>query len=74
MMMVLRKSILRPSESVIFAVFQDLQQQMHHVRMRLFDFVEQDHRIRPPPHRFGKLAALFVADITRRRPDQTAKR
>jgi hypothetical protein len=71
MMIVLRKSILRPSESVILPFFENLQQQMHHVRVRLFDFVEKHHRVRPTPHRFGKLAALFVTDISRRRTDQT---
>jgi len=43
MMMVLRKSSCARVESVDFPIFQDLQQQMHHVRMRLFDFIEQDH-------------------------------
>ncbi len=34
--------------------------------MRFFDFVEQNHRIRPAPHLFGQLAAFIVADVTRR--------
>ncbi len=38
--------------------------------MSLFDLIEQDHRIRAPSHRLGQLAALFVADVSRRRADQ----
>ena len=37
---------------------------------RVFDFIEQDHGIGAAPDGFRKLAALFVADITRRRADQ----
>ena len=42
--------------------------------MRLLDLVEQDHLVRPPPHRFGERAALLVADIARRRADQPRDR
>src|ERR1700730_14938511 len=44
---------------------------MHHVRVRLFDFVKEHDRIRPASDRFGKLTAFLVADVTRRRADQT---
>src|SRR5258706_359517 len=48
------------------AVVEHLQQHVEHVRMRLFDLVEQDHLVRPPPHRFGERAAFLIADIAGR--------
>src|SRR4051794_30435983 len=42
--------------------------------MRLFDLVKEDHAVWSAPNRFGKLSALFVADVTRRRSDQTRDR
>ena len=60
-----------PSEAIRQdAVIQDLEQDVEHVGMRLFDFVEQHHRIRPAAHFFGQLSAFFVADITRRSAKQ----
>ena len=44
---------------------------MHHIRMRLFDLIKKHYRVRTASHGFRKLAALFVADVTRRRPNQT---
>ena len=38
--------------------------------MRLLQLVEQDHGVGAAPHGFGELAALFVADVARRRADQ----
>src|SRR5581483_736157 len=52
----------------------DLQQDVEHVRMRLFDFVEKDDRVRPPADLFGQLAAFLVADISRGRADQARYR
>ncbi|MCO5578383.1 hypothetical protein L7F22_032224 [Adiantum nelumboides] len=51
------------------AVVEHLQQRVEHVRVRLLDLVEQQHRVRPPPHRLGQLAGLAVADVAGRRPD-----
>ena len=42
----------------------------HHVRVRLFDFVEQHHGIRIAADLFGQLAAFLVTDVARRRADQ----
>src|SRR5579864_4017122 len=56
------------------AVFKNLQQDVEHIRMRLFDFVEQDDRVGRTLHAFGELAALFVADVSRRRTDQLRDR
>ncbi len=39
--------------------------------MRFFDFVEEHDRIGMPPHRLGELSAFFVADVSRRRADET---
>ena len=55
-----------------FAVFhpalvEDLEKNLVHVGMRLFDFVEQDHAVGPPPHGFGEHAAFAVADVAGRR-------
>ena len=38
--------------------------------MSLLDLVEQNHRIRASSHRLGQLAALFIADVSRRRANQ----
>jgi hypothetical protein len=42
--------------------------------MRLLDLVEQDHLVRPPPHRFGQHAAFLIADIAGRGADQAGDR
>ena len=39
--------------------------------MRLFDFIEQQDAMRIFPNRFGQQSALIVADIARRRANQT---
>ena len=51
-------------------LLQDLQEDVEHVRMRLLDLVEQDHRVRLAAHGLGELAALVVADVARRRADE----
>ena len=56
------------------AIVQDLQQHIEHVGMRLLDFIEQDDAIRPAAHRFGQIAALFVAHIAGRCADQARDR
>ena len=70
MMIVLRKSIFRPNESVIFPSSKIWSKQMHHVGMRFFDFVEEHDRVGPAPDGFGKLPAFLVTDVARRRADQ----
>ena len=52
------------------ALLQNLQEQVHHVRVRLFDFVEEHDGVGPAADGFGKLAALLVTDVARRRTDQ----
>ena len=39
--------------------------------VRLLNFVEEHHRIRPTAHRLAQLSALFVADVSRRRSHQS---
>src|SRR6185312_11072783 len=56
------------------SVFQHLQQDVEHIRVRLLDFVQQDNRVGRPLDAFGELSALFVAHVSRRRTDQLADR
>ena len=53
-------------------VIHHLQQQVEHVRMRFFDLIKQQYRVRMFNHRIGQQPALIEADVARRRPDQTA--
>ena len=55
-------------------VIHHLQQDREQIRMRLLDFVEQQHRVRRLPDRVDQQAALFVADVSRRRADQARHR
>ena len=43
------------------AVVQDLQQGVEHVRVRLFDLVEQHNRVRAAADLFSQLAGLVIA-------------
>ena len=56
------------------AVVHDLQQDVEHIRVRLLDLVEQDHRVRVLIDGVGQQATLVEADIARRRADQAADR
>ena len=55
-------------------IFKDLQQDVVHIRMGLFDFVEQNDGVRIPLYTLGKLAAFLIADIPWRRSDQLRHR
>src|SRR6266404_4338991 len=48
-------------------VIHDLQQDVEHVRMRLFNFVEEHNCVWMPPHLLGELSAFVVADVSRTR-------
>ena len=50
----------------------DLQQDVVHLLVRLFDFVQQHDRVRAPAHRLGQLSAFLVSHVSRRGPDQAA--
>jgi peptide deformylase len=63
--MTCRKSAFRERR-----VIHDLQQDAEHVRMRLLDFVEQQHGVGRLANRVDQQAALFVADVAGRRADQ----
>jgi hypothetical protein len=41
---------------------------------RIFDLVEEDDGVRPPPHGLGQLTRFAIADVARRRTDQPAHR
>jgi len=47
----LRKSTVRPWPSVSRAVVEELKENIEHIRMSFFDFIEQHHGIRPAAHR-----------------------
>ena len=52
------------------AMIKDLQQQVKHIRVGLFYFIQQQDTVRLLVDRIGQQAALVKADITRRRADQ----
>ena len=52
------------------AVVEQLEERVPDVGVRLLDLVEEDDRVRAPPHRLGELAALLEADVARRRADE----
>ena len=56
------------------AIVQNLQQHVEDVRMRLLDLIEQDDLIRPPANGFRQRATFLVANVARRRADQTSDR
>ena len=53
-------------------VVHDLQQHVEDVRVRLLDFIEQQHTVRLLGDRLGQQATLVETDIARRRADQAA--
>ena len=52
--------------------FEDLQQEIHHIGVRFFHFVEENDAIGAPAHLLGELSAFFIADIARRRSGHAA--
>ncbi len=48
------------------AVLEDLQEQVEYVRVGFLDLIEQDDEVGLVLDTLGELAALFVADVTRR--------
>ena len=54
------------------ALLHDLEQHVGHVRVRLFDLVEQHHAVRMAADAFGQLAAFAVPDVAGRGADETA--
>ena len=59
---------------VDLALVQNLQQNVHHVRVCLFNLVEQHHAVRAAAHLLGELTGFLVAHIARRRADHTGHR
>ncbi len=70
MMMVFLKLTIGPAIRQT-AVIEDLQQHVEHIRVCLFDLIEQHNGIRLAAHGLGQLTALIIAYISRRRTDQT---
>src|SRR5262245_734636 len=52
-------------------VVEELQEHVEDVGVRLLDLVEEDHGVGAAAHGFRELAALVVADVTRRGTDQS---
>ena len=67
MMIVFLKSISRPSPSSQHALVEHLVEQLLHIVVGLFHFVEQHDAIGLAPHRLGQHAAFAIADIAGRR-------
>ena len=60
-----------PAEGIgQYAVLENLQEEVRHIAVRLFQLVQQDDAVGPPPHLLRQDAALVVADVARRRADQ----
>src|SRR4051812_18679710 len=55
-------------------VIQNLEHRVEDIRMRLLDFIEEDHRIGPPPDLFGQLAAFVITDVAWRRANHSRYR
>ncbi len=56
------------------AVIQHLEQNIEHIRMRLFDLIQQHHAIRFAPDRLRQLSAFIISYISRRCANQPADR
>ena len=54
------------------AIVEHLQQDVEHVAVSFFDFIEQHDGVGAAADRFGELAAFFVADVSRRSADEAA--
>ena len=52
------------------AVVQQLEQDVEHIRVGLFNLVKEEHAVGPAPHGLGELAPLVVAHVARRRAHQ----
>ena len=53
-------------------IIHNLEQNVEDIWVSLFNFIEKHHRIRTSAHRFSKLAALVVTDISRRSTDHSS--
>lgn len=53
-----------------FALIERLVEQVEHIRVRFFHFIEQYYRVGFLANRFGQYAAFTVANVARRRTNQ----
>ena len=53
--------------------FQNLEKQVHDVRMGLFHFIKEDDGVGPAPDGFRELAAFVMAYVAGRRTDETGR-
>ena len=73
-MTVFEKSTVRPCASLILPLVQNLQQDIHNVRMCFFDLVKQHDAVGMAADLLGQLPGLVVADIARGRADEAGHR
>ena len=59
-----------PVGVVGLALIENLQQDVHDIRVRFFDLIKQNDGIGFPAHLFGKLPCLIIADVAGRRADK----
>ena len=52
------------------AIVQYLQQHIEHVGVRFFDFIEQNHAVRPAANLLGQVTAFLIADVAGRGANQ----
>src|SRR5690606_19280128 len=52
-------------------IVKHLQQDVEHIRVCLFNFIQEDDRVRLTPHLFGELSAFFISYIARRGTDKS---
>src|SRR5690606_16837564 len=53
------------------AVFQNLEEQVHDIRVRFFDLIKEHNGVGATPDSLTELAAFFVSHISGRAPQQT---
>ena len=70
-MTVFSKLTTRPCASVRRPSSRDLEQRIKNIRMCFLDLIEQNDRVRAAADFLGQLSCFIVADISRRRADQT---
>ena len=53
------------------AIIEHLQQNIEHVAVRFFDFIQEDNTVRTPTNRLRQRTSLFIADVARRCTDES---
>ena len=56
------------------AIVKDLEQDVHDIRMRFFDFIEQNDAVRLSADFFRQLTGFVISDVSRRCADDAGNR